>query len=864
MSIASSSCGECCLLALRGRNSYATASGEDSYSISLDKFLHRYDVNHYFFYNLWGDTDPEDPFEEDEEDVVFGENEIDWRIVEPTEENPHPDPRNLNAVVLKYANSADSWSCGVLYSPTVYGEIYSPNPYISRQRTLSETSGTVAGSSYSYTGGTRYGNGYIEDRGSSFSVTSVDSNANVRARLSAAQAAGWVGGAYNSLDLSNYHSFDDGGYPGLAYYSAAGGTYYGLWQIFNPSGGCVYGGGETNDLSLSSRTTNFGLSMAKHPYFNSKYMTYELDVAYNLRRFNRLKDFHGCFSTKGSHTRTLTFEKVTRACWLELHTLSICTATSNVTTDTKNDHIYAENEIYDPVDQYGSTEYDHESWSNPNLTPRLETVKDLPPRIVSIVGLGNVTLYIGSPTLIVLAEHEKVTNDPVVFEASDNLPTGITAGTTYYVSSISTADMFEFSATIGGTPVNTSVEDFGVLHSSFCYRNKILFTASSKVKVTIQTATINYQDISDDPSNVDWQEVLNTRVSAPSLTQTTIELKNTARVSDRFTQEIANDFKIRPTNYRQEVWLKVVRVFKEVPGSADVELPLSAVSLLCSRRYGNMGFPQLNDQAAGALYKGARGFKKTSRWFAKMRHVHDETLISSGSCPTPSCTTYDKTGVDLATEVEFECLLDPLLTYESWTDTRKVFERDWRCTGAISSLGESEWEVPFDGRSGRPQIWGSLGFSTITALSASKTTSTSSTGLLYALASPSAVPYRYLNADMQQEQDKIGDAFTTAEGCSTNSVCTNDCTGPRSNDYSQYRHAATTTPIADPFFGFNNVISVETVTVAVDKTTTGYFGKKDTDEMQTRLNEDAISTDVLHFSASAVGTYVTLRNFWLK
>jgi hypothetical protein len=850
------------------------ASGEDSYTISLDKFL---GLNHSVSWTLRFTSSAGCDVNLNGE---YPTSETETWTYEPqtaTGENPHPDPRTLSKVVTDDSDGYDLNNLGcAIYTTgpidaTAYGT-WSPNPYVGFfPRVLKEdkviSSGSSATETITYTDPEQptcilgYNHSIDSQSGG---LNTPDSNANVRARLSAAQAAGWVGGAYNSLDVSDYHSFDDGGYPGLAYYSAAGGTYYGLWQIFNPLGGCVYGGGETNDLSLSSRTTNFGLSMAKHPYFNSKYMTYELDVAYNLRRFNRLKDFHGCFSTKGTLPRTLTFEKVTRACWLELHTLSICTATSNVTTDTKNDHIYAENEIYDPVDQYGSTEYDHESWSNPNLTPRLETVTDLPPRIVSIVGLGNVTLYIGSPTLIVLAEHGRVANDPVVFEASDDLPTGITAGTTYYVSSISTVDMFEFSATIGGTPVNTSVEDFGVLHSSFCYRNKILFTASSKVKVTIQTATINYQDVSDDPSNVDWQEVLNTRVSAPSLTQTTIELTNTARVSDRFTQEIANDFKIRPTNYRQEVWLKVVRVFKEVPGSADVELPLSAVSLLCSRRYGNMGFPQLNDQAGGALYKGARGFKKTSRWFAKMRHVHDETLVSSGSCPTPSCTTYDKTGVDLATEVEFECLLDPLLTYESWTDTRKVFERDWRCTGAISSLGESEWEVPFVDRSGRPQIWGSLGFTTTTALTASKTTSTSSTGLLYALASPSAVPYRYLNADMQQEQDKIGDAFTTAEGCSTNSVCTNDCTGPRSNDYSQYRHAATTTPIADPFFGFNNVISVETVTVAVDKTTTGYFGKKDTDEMQTRLNEAAISTDVLYFSAPNVGTYVTLRNFWLK
>jgi len=781
MSIASQ-CRDCCLLALRGRNSYAIAQGEDSYTLSLDKYLNLDEIisNSWEFYRVC--DDPSDNITEI--DSATGTNSGYWSATVPSVGNPHPNPLLLSYTITSASPDA-SWSCSILTSDGT--TTYTPSPVAGWTiRTVSETEITYADTSYTYeyTNGYCTGSGSVTDTGSSFIRSTPDTYADIRSRLTAAQADGWAFGSYGSLDVTDYHSFDDSTWPGLGYYSAAGGTYYGLWQIFNPISGCVYGGGETGDLSLYSNTTNFGLPMADHPYFKSRYTTYELDVAYNFRRFYQLRDFHGCFSAKGTAVRTLVYEKVVRSCWLKLETIDLCTATTDVTTDTKNDNLYAETEIFDPVDQYGSTEYDHASWSNPNCNPRFE-----------------------------------------------------------------------------GVAWSTDSGDLGVKHSDFCFRNKLLFVSSTKVKITVQKTIINYKDIFDDPTNPDWAEVLATQISAPTVTSSTMELTNEARVSGFFTSETSDDFKVRPSNYRQVVWLKITRVFTTTAG-IDKELPLSTVSLYCARRYGNMGFPQLNDQASGALYKGVRGFKKTSRWFSKLRMVHSETLVSSGSCPTPSCTTYTETGVDLATEVEFECLQDTALNYDAWTDTRKVFERDWRCTGAISSLGADEWDVPFVDRSGRAPIWGSFGFSSSTATTATTTATTTHNRLLYGIASVSAVPYRFLNADMQQEQDKIGDTFTTAEGCSTNSVCTNDCTGPRSSDYSQYMHAATTTPIADPFYGFDNIVSTSTQTAALDKATTGYFGKKDVDD--NRVIEDAISTDVLHFSATTTGTYVTIRNFWLK
>ena len=775
-------CADCCLLALRGKASTAIAQGEDAYTVSLDKYLYRTQTTSFHFVSYYIDTNPEDPSNIYEEDDVSGTLALYWDVVEATEGNPHPDPRYLGVVVTE--NSPDSvWYCSIVASSG--STTYTPSPTrTGRPRTLSEDSATFGDVSYTYTIGSYVSGGHSEtDTGSTFSLTTTDSYEDIRDRLSASQAGGWAFGYYG-FDPTNFASFGDSAWPDLGYYSAAGGTYYGLWQIFNPSGGCVYGGGETGDLSLFSETTNFGLPMANHPYFVSRYTTYELDVAHNFRRFYQLRDFHGCFSAKGTGARILVFEKVVRSCWLKLETIDLCTATTDVTTDTKNDHLYAETEIFDPVDQYGSTEYDHASWSNPNCALQFESI-----------------IW------------------------------------------------------------STDSEDPGVRHSDFCFRNKLLFVSTLKVKITVQKTVINYKDIFDDPTNPDWVAVLKTQVSAPTVTSSTMELTNNSRISGVFTSETSDDFKVRPSNYRQVVWLKITRVFTTTDG-IDTELPLSAVSLYCARRYGNMGFPQLNDQAAGALYKGARGFKKNSRWFSKLRMVHSETLVSSGSCPAPSCTIYTESGIDLATEVEFECLQDTALTYNAWTDTRKVFERDWHCTGATSSLGEDEWELPFVDRSGRAPIWGSFGFSSLAATTATTTLTTTHNRLQYGIASQSAIPYRYLNAEDQQEQDKIGDAFTIYEGCSTNSVCTDDCTGARSSEYSQYRHAATTTPIADPFYGFDNIVSTSTETAVLDNSTTGYFGVKD--EEDNRVTEDAVSTDVLHFSATSVGTYVTLRNFWLK
>jgi hypothetical protein len=70
---------------------------------------------------------------------------------------------------------------------------------------------------------------------------------------------------------------------------------------------------------------------------------------------------------------------------------------------------------------------------------------------------GAVTLTIASPCVVTRTAHGYAAGQPIVFNTTGTLPTGITAGTTYYVIAAGlAANTFEFSTTVGGSAVNTS------------------------------------------------------------------------------------------------------------------------------------------------------------------------------------------------------------------------------------------------------------------------------------------------------------------------------------------------------------------------------------------------------------------------
>lgn len=75
---------------------------------------------------------------------------------------------------------------------------------------------------------------------------------------------------------------------------------------------------------------------------------------------------------------------------------------------------------------------------------------------------STVTITIASPGVVTWTAHGLEADQPVVFTTSGTLPTGITAGTTYYViASGLTADTFRIAETIGGVAINTSGSQSG-------------------------------------------------------------------------------------------------------------------------------------------------------------------------------------------------------------------------------------------------------------------------------------------------------------------------------------------------------------------------------------------------------------------
>jgi uncharacterized protein (DUF1800 family) len=86
--------------------------------------------------------------------------------------------------------------------------------------------------------------------------------------------------------------------------------------------------------------------------------------------------------------------------------------------------------------------------------PQLPTYEVAPSETVSI--------STGVPAVITLSNHGLAPGTPVIFSSTGSLPTGLTAGTTYYVIAPGiTASAFEVSATPGGTAVNTTVAGSG-------------------------------------------------------------------------------------------------------------------------------------------------------------------------------------------------------------------------------------------------------------------------------------------------------------------------------------------------------------------------------------------------------------------
>jgi hypothetical protein len=117
---------------------------------------------------------------------------------------------------------------------------------------------------------------------------------------------------------------------------------------------------------------------------------------------------------------------------------------------------------------------------------------------VTTIGLPapqTVTITVASPAQIT-ATTVPVVNTPVVFSTTGALPTGLTAGTTYYVLA-PTATTFNVSATKGGSAINTSGTQSGTQTATFSsqFGDALNVTSSSLLSLNLpniaETATVS-------------------------------------------------------------------------------------------------------------------------------------------------------------------------------------------------------------------------------------------------------------------------------------------------------------------------------------------------------------------------------------
>jgi hypothetical protein len=69
---------------------------------------------------------------------------------------------------------------------------------------------------------------------------------------------------------------------------------------------------------------------------------------------------------------------------------------------------------------------------------------------------ATVTISIATPGVITDTAHGLAVNTPIRFSTTGALPTGLVAGTTYYVKTVSDVNSYTVSATVGGTAIGTT------------------------------------------------------------------------------------------------------------------------------------------------------------------------------------------------------------------------------------------------------------------------------------------------------------------------------------------------------------------------------------------------------------------------
>lgn len=104
---------------------------------------------------------------------------------------------------------------------------------------------------------------------------------------------------------------------------------------------------------------------------------------------------------------------------------------------------------------------------------------------------ANVTISIASPGVITWTSHGLVVADPVVFQTTGALPTGIVAGQTYYVQNVVNDNGFRIAETPFGSAINTSGTQSGT-HSARMLRQDIAAWINAAQDNNATALSLNY------------------------------------------------------------------------------------------------------------------------------------------------------------------------------------------------------------------------------------------------------------------------------------------------------------------------------------------------------------------------------------
>ena len=100
---------------------------------------------------------------------------------------------------------------------------------------------------------------------------------------------------------------------------------------------------------------------------------------------------------------------------------------------------------------------------------------------------ATVTITIAAPGVVTWTNHGLSVNDTIRFTTSGALPTGLSAGTTYYVKEVLSANTFTVSASAGGAAITTSGTQSGTQTALVWYGTAVVAVANTAVTLASLT-----------------------------------------------------------------------------------------------------------------------------------------------------------------------------------------------------------------------------------------------------------------------------------------------------------------------------------------------------------------------------------------